>query len=54
MLRIDHVSLHSNLSDSNIVTLDEAKSSPDWSQWLESLHVEYFFPEEVQCIWSFG
>lgn len=44
MLGIGPLSLHSNLStlsDFDHVMLDEAKSSPDWPQWLEALNVEY-------------
>ena len=44
MLRIDPLSLHSNLStlcNSDLVTPDEAKSHPDWPQWLAALNAEY-------------
>lgn len=45
MLQTDPLSLHSNLltlSDFGFVMLDEAKSSPDWPQWIEALNAKYF------------
>ena len=46
MLQIDPISLHSNLStlsDTDPVTLNEAKSRPNWPQWLAALNAEYSY-----------